>query len=867
MPTEVPWKILRGVLVLLILASANPVKTGFAAPNDGEGKLATVGSPSAVAAALDEAASSLKQSIATIRSRTVDARQALVLARQSLDGLRAEAAGIRALIALQQFPLDRVEAVHATYTSRSLRLAASHKEILDEFDRLKAAIENRIQGIEPLQSSLVDLSVGRQPDESLKALESSFETYRRLVESEARELEHFRELSEGIAELLRAEKALVDAILPLLEKQRDSWRQEFLKRRQTLSLRQQIAEIWNSIVAIPSRVRQWVDATARSGVVERFAEGHPMLLSGLLSLLVLLSWSARRLRRIMNRKFESWGRLEGRPLLHWSVEVGREAVAQVYPVGMVLWLFVAVKTVGLSETVAARVILWSLAILIAMSFSLGFVHASVEAALRQGSGLLSPGTARFFRRQLKFAILWAALGGLGLMLIRLLGFPETTWNLGRLLFHSGLLYFVIRVIRPARVEGLLSCVPECKRAIPRWTIWLGRVRYGLIGLVLIALTAYPLGFHLLSVHLVESLGFSVVLAGCWGGARWAGGAAIHYLLHARTGYLGRRFPNREELLDRLCQVVSGAWRVILAGGAFLGLYALWGGDPRHLILVVEWLRVGIPIGSMSISLYNLALGCLVLYLGFWLSRLTSRLLHNSVFPRTGWDTGIQYTISTILHYVILVLGILTALNVLGFPLANLALVMGALGVGVGLGLQNIVSNFFSGLVLLIERPIKVGDVLVIDGQWGEVKQIRIRSTVFQTFDKSVVIIPNSEMTASRIVNWTHYGRGASRITLKIGVAYGTDVTLVTGLLKEVCAANPRVLKEPAPQVLFTAYGESSLDFSVLVHVKAPEDRMPATHELNAAIFEVFREHRIEVPFPQRDLHIKNWPRALLGEEA
>jgi small-conductance mechanosensitive channel len=293
---------------------------------------------------------------------------------------------------------------------------------------------------------------------------------------------------------------------------------------------------------------------------------------------------------------------------------------------------------------------------------------------------------------------------------------------------------------------------------------------------------------------------------------------------------------------------------------------LWGGDPDHLLTLVQWLRVGIPLGSMFLSPLNLLLGCLVLYLGFWLSRLLSRLLQTRVFPRTGWDVGIQYTISTILHYVILIVGILMTLNVLGFPLSNLALIMGALGVGVGLGLQNIVSNFFSGLVLLLERPIKVGDMLVIDGQWGEVKQIRIRSTVFQTFDKAVVIIPNTELTASKIVNWTHYGRGSSRITLTVGVAYGTDIALVTRLLGEVCAANARVLKEPPPQVLFVAYGESSLDFSIMVHVAAPEDRMPATHELNSAMFDVFHEHGIEIPFPRRDLHIKNWPRALLQGE-
>jgi small-conductance mechanosensitive channel len=226
---------------------------------------------------------------------------------------------------------------------------------------------------------------------------------------------------------------------------------------------------------------------------------------------------------------------------------------------------------------------------------------------------------------------------------------------------------------------------------------------------------------------------------------------------------------------------------------------------------------------------------------------------------------VQYTITTTLHYAILILGGLVALNILGFPLTNLALVAGALGVGIGFGLQNIVNNFISGLILLFERPIKVGDILVIDGQWGEVKEIRVRSTVFQTYDRYVLIIPNSELLSGKIVNWTHYGRVPTRLNLEVGVSYGADVRRVTRVLTEVCRANPRVLGDPPPVVLFKAYGDSSLDFTVRVFLQSPEpkERTAATHELNSAIFEAFQREGIEIPFPQRDLYIKNWPAALV----
>jgi small-conductance mechanosensitive channel len=273
----------------------------------------------------------------------------------------------------------------------------------------------------------------------------------------------------------------------------------------------------------------------------------------------------------------------------------------------------------------------------------------------------------------------------------------------------------------------------------------------------------------------------------------------------------------------------------------------------------RWLTWGPVWGPVKISILNVGGVLLVLYLGFWSSRLLRTLINLRIFPHTGLDRGVQYTISTSVHYVVLILAILLALNFLGFPLTNLALVAGALGVGIGFGLQNIVNNFISGLILLFERPIKVGDILVIDGQWGTVKEIRVRSTIFETSDRYVLIIPNSELISGKVLNWTRYGRGINRLTLKVGVGYNSDVRQVTQVLTEVCRANPRVVAKPPPQIYFAVYGDSSLDFTIWVHLRTPDDRIPATHELNSAIFEAFREHGIEIPFPQRDLHIKDWP--------
>ncbi len=264
---------------------------------------------------------------------------------------------------------------------------------------------------------------------------------------------------------------------------------------------------------------------------------------------------------------------------------------------------------------------------------------------------------------------------------------------------------------------------------------------------------------------------------------------------------------------------------------------------------------------MKLTTLSVLGATLALYLGFFVSRAIRALINARIFPRTALDPGVQYSISTTVHYVILILTGMIALNILGFPLTYLALVAGALGVGIGFGLQNIVNNFLSGLILLFERPIKVGDLLVIDGQWGTVREIRMRSTIFETFDRCVLVIPNSELVSSKVANWTHYGKGLNRLSLQVGVAYDSDVRQVTQLITEVCRANPRVVAVPPPQVYFTVYGDSSLNFTIMVHLKTPKERLPATHEINRAIFETFKQHGIEVPFPQREIHIRERPEA------
>lgn len=250
-----------------------------------------------------------------------------------------------------------------------------------------------------------------------------------------------------------------------------------------------------------------------------------------------------------------------------------------------------------------------------------------------------------------------------------------------------------------------------------------------------------------------------------------------------------------------------------------------------------------------------AIGYLVL-LGLS-ARLARKLVRERVLSRTSIDQGLQYALSVGTGYLIFAVGLTIGLQSLGLDLTSIAFLGGAIGLGIGVGLQPIVSNFVSGLILLVERPIKVGDRIEIEKLTGDVVKIAARSTWVRTNDNVVIIVPNSEFTSQRVTNWTANDRRV-RITMPVGTSYSSDPEKVKKLLLKVAGEHPDVLAEPPVDVIFTAFGDSSLDFEVRVwtvrQVRTPQI---LRSDLYFAIFRIFKEENIEIPFPQRDLHVRS----------
>src|SRR5665648_107323 len=263
------------------------------------------------------------------------------------------------------------------------------------------------------------------------------------------------------------------------------------------------------------------------------------------------------------------------------------------------------------------------------------------------------------------------------------------------------------------------------------------------------------------------------------------------------------------------------------------------------------------LGTSQFTTKTLVLLGISLFLLFYISSKIRRLLVKKIFPRYDLDIGVSQSIATIIRYILVIIGLVIIFQTTGIDLSAIGLLIGALGVGIGFGLQNITNNFISGIIILFERPIKVGDGIEIDKLAGNIVDISARATTIITNDNIAVIVPNSDFINSRVINWSHNNRRI-RLNFPVGVSYNEDPENIRTLLTQVANENPGVLRSPEPYVLFDEFGDSSLNFNLLVWTAEYIDRPKILKsELYYEIFRIFKEHQVEIPFPQRDIHLKS----------
>ena len=308
---------------------------------------------------------------------------------------------------------------------------------------------------------------------------------------------------------------------------------------------------------------------------------------------------------------------------------------------------------------------------------------------------------------------------------------------------------------------------------------------------------------------------------------------------------------RRTVLFKLARFALGLTTLVVGAWAALALRGNSLKDLRGFLSVrLPMQEVG---DSTPVTLWNLLVASFLLLLTFRLAHHVKVALQTLILPKTRFDPGLQYTITTMTGYLVVALGLYLALEQI-FDLENLGYVVAALSIGIGFGLQEVISNFISGLILLFERPLRVGDIVDVGGTEGIVKRIQIRSTTVLTRENVWILVPNKDFITEKVTNFV-YTDAKVRLHISIGVAYGSDTALVRRALLEVARDHGKVLKRPTPEVWFVGFGDSSLDFELLAWVEDPVQRHRVESDLRFAIDAAFRRYEIKIPFPQRDLHL------------
>ncbi len=403
------------------------------------------------------------------------------------------------------------------------------------------------------------------------------------------------------------------------------------------------------------------------------------------------------------------------------------------------------------------------------------------------------------------------------------------------------------VMVPAPAASVETSPPR-RPWLPLWTIVRVLVRLFAGGGIATAL----LGYSALSFFIIQNLLASAALVGTLfllrGLLRELVGVTLRSNFVIQTLEVGH---GPRQLIKFW---VRAALDLIVVPAGVLAILPFWGVPWADVRLWIADALTGFKVGGVTISIVDLAVGIIIFLLGLLITRVIQRGLADHVLPQTRLDAGVRDSLASGLGYIGLVIAATLAISAVGVDLSNIALIAGALSVGIGFGLQNVVNNFVSGLILLIERPIKVGDWVAVGGNEGFVKRINVRATELETFQRASVIIPNADLLSGALTNLTHKDR-YGRIEVAVGVAYGSDTDRVREILLDCARQHPRVLGWPESFVLFQNFGASSLDFELRCFTDDVLYRIRIASDLRFEIDACFRAEGIEIPFSQHVVHM------------
>lgn len=554
-----------------------------------------------------------------------------------------------------------------------------------------------------------------------------------------------------------------------------------------------------------------------------------------IAILILFVFFLLRLRRFFSQMVKPWnlGQFPWRNLVY---TVFRRSLVWM---GLTVFLYAFIQIRGF----------WVNFPLIRMVFHimvLGLFTRWVMDVLRAWNRLMAFPLSESVIHLLKYLILGIGMAGSILIILNwMMPAGNIIQIFFRMIMEMGLLAWMALFIKTVKAETDAAFPqPTRKSRVTKWA-----VSFFGYGLVSIPLVLEITGYNHMALYWLISVGNTLVAV------MWS--VFLFFAL--------REWERNLLMEKKATQIIpsrhSVQWlgiqsiRIFLFFAAIVIVMMCWGVKRAVIVNVFKVINYPVPIGDIRFSLMSLFYALLALVITVLITRFWRQALKDKILKHSGLDSGLQDSIMTLTVYLIWAMGLFISLRVIGVSATSLTVVFGALSIGLGFGLQNIFNNFISGIILLFERPIQVGDAVEISGIWGIVKKINFRSTLVQTYDNASLIIPNSEFISNSVTNWSFKDQRLRRI-ITIGVAYGTDARVTADTLLEIAKSCPWVLADPKPDVLFSDFGDSALIFKLRIWTLL-DSMIAAENDIRYRINQTFSEMGIEIPFPQQDIHIRS----------
>jgi small-conductance mechanosensitive channel len=781
---------------------------------------------------------SIEITIDTETQNNAELKSSLDLAEKYKKALTAEAvysvqlSAYGNILLLPQTTLADLEKAKIDTLNARDAIAIKLKEISDKTDPFNQMLIQTREQFSLNEKQLADISDVSPVDPVTGALKKNLQTLIALLTAKQKRIEKILDIYQSLKLQLEETQTALSDLTEKLNRQITLKKKEALfKRSASPLLALNIMELQSELSTIFNKTWKLISSDFGTLCTRSFWEstGHRLLTA--LVFLTGILWGMLRFRRFC-RSFEKSGKLDKTPWRHLAFSILRKS------------LILAVTTASISgymsfQPESAEIAKWRI---VPDLLWLWLLTQWGLAGIRSWSLLPLPAIPSRISRGLS----------IGLRSIRVFGLLYL--GLGWFLDGSGSLQILARMMfGMGLLTGYIIFWKSVEQHIPAIFTRFSQIRpfaagagYAIAGL---GPVLELIGYGYLAIYWYSSWG--ITLIACFWGAilmmsirEWQQGIKK---LHSSEE--GKQTSDRYPLQWLLARVL---W-AILFPVFFIAILMAWGGKNAVIIGFFRIINYPIPIGDMQFSLLGFAFSALMLLLTHLFTHLWRRMLREKLLSGSGLDTGLKDSITTISIYLIWAIGIFLSLRMVGVSSTSLTVVFGALSIGLGFGLQNIFNNFISGIILLFERPIQVGDAVEINGVWGVVQKINIRSTLVQTYDNASLIIPNSEFISNKVINWSFKDHRIRRV-ITIGVAYGSDTALVSETLKEIAGKAHRVLKTPEPDVLFSDFGDSALIFKLRIWTLVDHMVKVETH-IRFEIERLFRERHIEIPFPQHDVHI------------